>query len=93
MKQQIFLPMKGQIGAKEVSDYFGYHEPKNLKIHDGLEALMAYKWYLKNRRDLIKQQILAYNCSDLKRIALIFKRLSVLLQSSVVNNNRNRKSH
>jgi predicted phosphodiesterase len=82
VKQRIFLPLEGHIGEKDVSDYFGYREPKNLKIHDGLEALMAYKRYLKSRRVTIKNQILAYNRSDLKRIALIFRRLQELFQCS-----------
>lgn len=82
MKQRIFLPIEGHIGEKNVSDYFGYHEPKGLRIHDGLGALIAYRKYSKNHSQTIKHQILSYNRSDLERIALIYKRLRQLLHNS-----------
>ena len=73
-KQKIFLPIK-PITEKTVSDYFGYKEPKNLQIHDGLQALLEYKRYLKSKSEKMKKQLLKYNRSDLERIRLIFNKV------------------
>jgi len=73
-KQKIFLPIK-PITEKTVSDYFGYKEPKNLQIHNGLQALLEYKRYLKSKNEKVRKQLLKYNRSDLERIRLIFSKI------------------
>ena len=72
--QKIFLPIK-PITEKTVSDYFGYKPPKYLHIHNGLEALMFYKMYLRTKNKKLKKQILRYNKSDLQRIKLIYQKI------------------
>jgi uncharacterized protein YprB with RNaseH-like and TPR domain/predicted phosphodiesterase len=79
-KQMTFPPMDSSIGAKPMSaksiaSYFGYREPRNLQIHDGLQALAAYKEYLRSKNSSIKEQLLLYNRCDLERTALIYGKL------------------
>ena len=72
--QKIFLPLK-DMGSKNVAEYFGFREPKNIRIHDGLGALMAYNRYVRSKRKRIRKDILAYNRCDLRRIKVIYERL------------------
>jgi len=74
-KQKVYLPLCGSMGAKHISDYFGYKEPKGLQIRDGLQALTAYKDYLRHKRKKIKDQLLLYNQCDLQRTAIIYNKL------------------
>ena len=76
--QKIFLPISGSISSKRVAYYLGYREPKSVKIHDGLEALAAYKQYLRSRSERIRNDLLAYNRCDLERTSLIYNRLRQL---------------
>lgn len=81
-RQKIFLPVRSMT-AKYVSEYFGYREPKRLKIHDGLQALSAFQQYQRTRDSKLRKEILGYNRSDLERTALIFNKLKELSVSSM----------
>jgi uncharacterized protein YprB with RNaseH-like and TPR domain len=83
--QKVFLPIIGNMGEKEVSQYFGYREPEDAEIHDGLQALMAYQQYLRKRSERIKNELLAYNCRDLERTAVIYCALRRLFDKQYDN--------
>ena len=76
--QMVFLPVRGSISSKRVAYYFGFREPSRIKIHDGLEALRAYKRYLQTGDENIRNDLLAYNRCDLERTVLIHDRLREL---------------
>ena len=68
------------MGLKNVSRYIGYEEA-GLEIHGGLEALMKYHRYLKEkkpRKPRIRKDLLAYNKSDLEATKFVFDYLQNL---------------
>jgi len=71
-KQCIYLPIKGRMGLKEVSEQFGYKKESENKIGDGLQALIEYEKYLETNDEGIKRELLKYNQSDLERTRFIF---------------------
>lgn len=77
--QVIFLPMRGSMSVKEISTYFGYDEPKDLQITDGLQALGEYEQFLKTRNKKIKEELLKYNKVDLERTKFVFDRINKLM--------------
>jgi predicted RecB family nuclease len=79
--QMIFLPITGSISSKAIAYYLGFREPKGIKIHDGLEALAAYKRYLRTGDKDIRKDLLAYNRCDLERTALIYRQLGELFNA------------
>jgi predicted RecB family nuclease len=80
--QMIFLPIAGSISSKTIAYHLGFQEPNGIKIHDGLEALGAYKRYLRTGDEDIRNDLLAYNRCDLERTALIYHRLRELFNSN-----------
>jgi predicted RecB family nuclease len=78
--QLVFLPVRGSISSKRIAYHLGYREPKGIKIHDGLEALGAYKRYLRTGDEDIRNDLLTYNRCDLERTALIHHQLGELLK-------------
>jgi predicted RecB family nuclease len=80
LRQKIFLPLKGSISSKRVAYHFGFHDHKGTRIHDGLDALLAYNRFLLHQSKKIRNDLLAYNRSDLKRTALIYERIQGLFE-------------
>ena len=79
-KQFIFLPMTGSMSVKGVSILLGYNEPKNMKITDGLQALIKYNQFLEKRHNKTKKELLAYNKVDLERTRFVFNQLNKLMK-------------
>ena len=73
-RQWLYLPLRS-MSAKSVARYFGYNPPENIVIHDGFEAQLWYKEYLRNRTRAVRDQLLRYNASDLKLTRRIFEEL------------------
>jgi predicted RecB family nuclease len=73
--QNIFLPMRGSMGLKEVSKTLGYKEPTGLRISDGLQALFMYARYLSTKDENIKVDLLQYNLVDLERTKFVFDKV------------------
>jgi hypothetical protein len=76
-RQRVYLPLK-DMGLKSVSEFFGYREPPDIVIRDGLAALIAFYRFLRTKDMGIKEQILKYNRYDLERTALVLKELARL---------------
>ncbi|MFX0133988.1 MAG: hypothetical protein ACFFDN_10130, partial [Candidatus Hodarchaeota archaeon] len=78
--QCIYLPIKGTIGLKDVSDYLGFKKPK-LVIQGGFEAISNYLIYLREKskkKEKIEEDLLKYHKSDLEQTKFIFERLKEL---------------
>ncbi len=76
-KQAIFLPMKDSMSLKEVTKYLGFKEP-SLTISNGIDALSAYKQYLRTRNGLLKTDLKLYNLIDLERTKFLFEAINAL---------------
>jgi Icc-related predicted phosphoesterase/uncharacterized protein YprB with RNaseH-like and TPR domain len=73
--QSVFLPMRGSMSLKDVATYLGYKQPVDLKIFDGLQALIAYEEYLRTKKESLKLDLLRYNRIDLERTKFIFDKI------------------
>jgi len=76
--QTIYLPVYN-LDEKSVARYLGYTRPSNLKIKDGLDALIYFHRYLKERnarkKEEIKEQLLLYNYYDLEESRFILEKV------------------
>ncbi|MBC7091605.1 MAG: ribonuclease H-like domain-containing protein [Nitrososphaeria archaeon] len=81
-EQKIFLPLKIRT-EKEVAGYLGFVEDPEVKIRNGMEALLRFGEYLKTtdpvRKNYLKKQLLLYNREDLRRTRHIFEALQKIL--------------
>ena len=80
--QNVFLPILGPMGLKDVSVSLGFQEPSDLKISNGLQALSMYSMYLKNRNELAKSELLRYNLVDLERTKFVFDKIREALETT-----------
>ena len=80
--QNVFLPMRGSMGLKDVSKSLGYREPSDLRISDGLQALFMYAEYLKTKNETVKTDLLQYNLVDLERTKFVFDKIRASLEQA-----------
>jgi predicted RecB family nuclease len=80
--QNVFLPMRGSMGLKDVSKALGYQEPPDLRISDGLQGLLVYEEFLRTRNENLKD-LLRYNLSDLERTKFVFDKIRASLEQAV----------
>jgi len=77
-RQAIYLPLT-DLSEKTVASYLGYSYPKELKIRDGLQALLVFHRYKHERnprlRNQIREQLLLYNRCDLEMIKIVLQKL------------------
>jgi len=73
--QFVFLPMRGSMSSKNVAVRLGYKAPRDLRITDGFQALIAYGEYLRSKRERLKLDLLEYNRADLEMTKFIFDKI------------------
>lgn len=72
-EQFIYLPMPGSMSLKDVASFLGYKRPRNLKIHNGFEAMLQYRRFVETKDEQIKRNLMYYNKSDLESIKFLFQ--------------------
>lgn len=88
LKQKIFLPLN-KFDLKTVAKYFDYAQNQEVRIHNGIEALVFFKKYLQSwnnvERSHLKHQLILYNEEDLRRMKYVFEKLRLLVNQEYMS--------